>query len=134
MQHRTLTLIRNACFSLLGLVLFSYSISVLVMGNPAPVSPLIPALSGVVTAIIVGLAALVAGRHSSAIAWDEMARYEWHKCLRFGYWVAVWSYPIFAVLLVNNVVDFPSAFAAMGTLAGASPFLMFLWKWTRGRF
>ncbi len=133
MNAKSLTLTRNTLFSLLGLVLLSYGVGVLITGRPDPFWPLAPAVAGGITALVVTLGALLGGRKAAAITWDEMARHEWHGCLQFGYWVAVWLYPLFAVLLINDVVDFPQAFAAMGTLTGGAPFLMFLVKWIRGR-
>ncbi len=133
MTAKSLTLLRNSLFSLLGLVLVSYAIGVLLTGRPDPFWPLAPAIAGGVTALVVSLGALIAGRRASAVTWDEMARREWHGCLRFGYWVAVWLYPVFAMLLLTDRVDYPQAFAAMGTLTGAAPFLMFLAKWIKGR-
>jgi len=133
MTTKSLTLTRNIVFSLLGLTLLSYALGVFIAGRPDPFWPLAPALAGGVTALVVTLGGLIAGRKAAAITWDEMARHEWRGCLQFGYWVAVWLYPIFAVLLINDAVDYTQAFAAMGTLTGAAPFLMFLAKWIRGR-
>ncbi len=133
MNAKSLTLIRNIFFSLLGLVLLSYALGVLITGRPDPFWPLAPAVAGGVTALVVTLGGLIGGRRAAAITWDEMARHEWRGCLQFGYWVAVWLYPIFALLLITDAVDFAQTFAAMGTLTGGAPFLMFLAKWIRGR-
>lgn len=134
MSARTLTVIRNGSFSLLGVVLLIYAIGVLLSGTPAFISPWLPAAAGVVTAAVVTLAAMAAGGSAKAVAWDELAREEWRACLRLGFWVAVWLYPVFAVLHYGmGVVDADQSFAAMGTLTAAAPFLRFLAKWLAGR-
>jgi len=133
MSAKSLTLLRNSLFSGLGIILASYGILVLITGRPDPIWPLAPAAAGIITALVVSVGFWASGRKAAAIAFDEYSRHEWHTCLRFGFWVAVWLYPLFAVLLVNNIVDYPQAFAAMGTLTGGAPFLLFLWKWARGR-
>ncbi len=134
MNSRTLTLIRNTSFSLLGLILLAYGLGVLVTGRPDPFPWWVTAGAGIATALAVSVASGLAGRRAAAIAWDELAREEWKTCLAFGYWVAVWLYPLFAVLMAFSMVDQVQAFAAMGTLTAASPFLLFLSKWLRGRF
>jgi len=133
MNARTLTMIRNASFSLLGLILLAYWVGVLVTGRPDPFPWWVTAVAGVATAVVNMLAALLAGRHAVAITWGELVREEWKDCLRLGYWVSVWLYPLFAVLIGLSLVDFSQSFAAMGTLTASSPFLLFLSKWLRGR-
>jgi len=133
MKAETITLIRNASFSLLGLLLLAYAVGVLLSGRPDPVSPWIPGLAGIVTAIVVTTASFMGERKASAIAWDELTRSEWGRSLRGGYWVAIWLYPVFAVLMITDIVSGPQTFASMGTLTGAAPFLLFLRAWIRGR-
>ncbi len=133
MSAKSLMLLRNTFFSALGVILASYGVMVLASGRPDPFWPLAPALAGVITALVVSLGVWLAGRKTAAVAFDEYSRHEWHSSLRLGFWVAIWLYPLFAVLLVNNIVDYPQAFAAMGTLAAATPFLSFFAKWVGGR-
>jgi len=133
MTAPTLTLIRNTSFSLLGLILLAYGLGVLITGSPQPFAWWVTAAAGIATAVIVTLASLLAGRRVAAITWDELALEEWKGCLRFGYWVAVWLYPLFAVLIGLSLVDLPQSFAAMGTLTASAPFLLFLSKWLRGQ-
>ena len=133
MNAKILTLIRNGSFSALGLVLLAYALAVLWSGRPDPVPSLIPAFAGIATGIIVTVTAFLGDRNAAAITWDELTRSEWARSLRGGYWVAVWLYAVFGVLLYTDVVTGPQAFAAMGTLTGAAPFLFFLRSWLRGR-
>ncbi len=133
MNARTLTLLRNASFSLLGLVLLAYGLGVLVTGSPEPFASWITAAAGIATAVVTSGAAALAGRRATQVAWDEMAREEWRRCLGFGFWVAVWLYPLFALLIGLSVVDWRQAFAAMGTLTAAAPFLLLMVKWAQGR-
>ncbi|MDQ7080436.1 MAG: hypothetical protein Q9M41_07185 [Paracoccaceae bacterium] len=133
MNARTLTMIRNTSFSLLGLILLAYGLGVLVTGRTEPFPWWVTAVAGIATAVVVTSASLLAGRRAAAITWDELALEEWKDCLRLGYWVAVWLYPLFAVLIGLSLVDLPQSFAAMGTLTASAPFLLFLSKWLRGR-
>ena len=133
MTARNLTLIRNGSFSLLGLILLAYAVGVLLMGTPEPFPWWITAMAGIGTGVVVSVAAAIAGRKAARAAWDEMVREEWRRCLSFGFWVAVWLYPLFAVLIGLSLVTWNQAFAAMGTLTAASPFLLMMVKWLQGR-
>ena len=133
MTARTLALVRNGSFSLLGLILLAYAAGVLLTGSPEPFPWWITATAGVSTAAVTSGAAALAGRKATQVTWDEMARTEWRRCLSFGFWVAVWLYPLFALLIGLSLADWKQAFAAMGTLTAAAPFLLFLVKWLRGR-
>lgn len=133
MKAHTMTMIRNSSFSLLGLILLSYAIAVLVTGRPDPVSPIIPSAAGFLTAIIVTVAARMGQGNAASITWDELTRSEWNKSLKSAYWVAVWLYAPFGLMLYFDLVTFSQAFAAMGTLTGAAPFLVFMKSWIQGR-
>lgn len=133
MTSTTLATIRNISFSTLGLILLSYAVAVLITGRPDPVSPIFPSAAGILTALIVTLTARMGSGKAAAVAWDELTLAEWGRSLRGGYWVAIWLYAVFGVLLYLDTVTFPQAFAAMGTLTGAAPFLVFLRSWRRGR-
>lgn len=133
MNGQQLAGFRNIAFSALGLILAAYAIGVLVTGRPDPVSPLVPSLAGIIVAFLVSTTAWLSRKGAAGIAWDELVRSTWKSALRRGYWVAVWLYAVFGLALYNDLVTFPQAFAAMGTLTGAAPFLFFLVAWIRGR-
>jgi uncharacterized membrane protein YkvI len=133
MTATSIAFIRNVCFSLLGLVLLSYAIAVLFTGQPDPVASYIPGLAGIIVAIIVTVISRSGHAKAAAIAWDELTRKEWSHALVAGYWVAIGLYPIFGVLLYLEMVVFSQSFAAMGTLSGAAPFLVFSRSWLKGR-
>ena len=133
MSARTLTLVRNGSFSLLGLVLLAYAVGVLLTGSPEPFAWWITVAAGIGTAVVTSGVAAIAGRKATQVAWDEMAREEWRRCLGFGFWVAVWLYPLFAVLIGLSLVGWNQAFAEMGTLTAAAPFLLLMVKWLQGR-
>ncbi len=133
MTATTLTLIRNTSFSLLGLILLGYALAVLITGRPDPVSPIVPGAAGILTGIVVTLTARMATGKAAGITWDELTRATWRQALIGGYWVAVWLYALFGLGLYLDLVSPEQSFAAMGTLTGAAPFLMFLTAWVRGR-
>ncbi len=133
MNATTIATIRNGSFSLLGLVLLGYALAVLFVGRPDPMPPWVPGLAGALTALVVTLISRLNTRAAVSVAWDELTRSEWARSLRGGYWMAVWMYAAFGLALFNDIVTYPQAFAAMGTLTGAAPCLLFLRAWIKGR-
>lgn len=133
MTSDSLSLIRNGSFAALGLILLGYACAVLLTGRPDPVSPIIPGAAGVLCALITWGTARMAASGAGRAAWDEQVRTEWNRAVRRGWYVAIWLYPIFALFLAQEMIGWGQAFAAMGTLTGAAPFLFFLASWGRGR-
>jgi hypothetical protein len=124
--------IRLAVLSATGAICLTYAVLALVWQVPDPIWPWLPILFGFASVAIIAVSARLAGARNAHIASDELFRAEWHRAMQVGYWVALALYPIFALLLVNNLTDYQIAFAAMATLTGSAPLLAFFWLDVRG--
>ncbi len=119
--------VRLGVLSATGAICLSYGVLALAWSEPDPMWPWLPVIFGVASVAIIALSARMAGARNARIASDELFRAQWHGAVQIGYWAALALYPIFTLLLLNNVTDYPTAFAAMATLTGAAPLLAFLW-------
>lgn len=129
----TLANVRVAVLGLTGCVCALYAVLALATGNARPFSPWIPGLFGLVSALVIFAAAYAAGNRNAEMAMDEGYFADSHKAQRYGYWIAVFLYPAFAVPLSMDVISWNVGFAAMGTLTGAAFLLLFVLFDLRGR-
>ena len=133
MTSEKLSLIRTGMFAVTGLVCAAYAGMAILGNTPNPFGPWIPGVLGFGTGVMILLATLAAGRKATAQAMDEGYRADSQRAQQVGYWVALWMYPVFAVFLWQELLDWPTAFAAMGTLTGAAYLLPAVWFELRGR-
>lgn len=129
----TLTTVRIALLGLTGAVCALYAFLAITTGDPSPMSPWIPGGLGVLSGIVITLAARAAGERNADIAYDEGHYADSHRAQRYGYWFAVFLYPAFAFPLSAGWISWPVGFAAMGTLTGAGFLLLFVWFDLQGR-
>mgnify|MGYP000651611222 CR=1 FL=1 len=125
--------LRIVLFGVTGAVCTAYALMAVVQGRPDPFLPWIPGFFGILSAALIVIAARAAGRAQAAQAMDEGYMVDNHRAQRFGYWVAVSLYPLFALIVWQGLIDWPTAFAAMGTLTGAAYLLGFVWFDLQGR-
>lgn len=115
---------RQICLGLTGLICLAYAVGAVLGGTPQPFSPWLPGLMGLLAAAAITLSAFVAGQHNARRAMDEFYRSVDHRAQRYAYWFALALYPAFGLLLGFDMLDYPVAFAAMGTLTGAAYLLL----------
>lgn len=125
MNADRLAQIRITVFALAGLICATYSGLAIAGDTPRPFSPWLPGASGAAAGAILWISALLAGRRTAGIAHDELYRLEWGQAVRVSYWFSILLYPVFGGLLAFDMLGWSSAFAAMGTAAGAAPMLAF---------
>jgi hypothetical protein len=125
LNTENLSRLRAAVLGLTGVCCLVYAGLVLATGRPDPVYAFLPATFGILAAIIVTIAFVLARPNQVSGAKDELFRVENARALAFGYWVAVLLYPVFALVLAFGWLSYPAAFAAMGTLTGAAYLLPF---------
>ncbi len=75
----------------------------------------------------------MANPRSASAATDEGYFADWGRAQRHAYWVAIALYPLFAVFMALDWVDYREAFAAMGTLTGGSVLAFFVAYDLKGR-
>ena len=129
----TISTLRRCLLGATGVLTLSYGVLALAQNDPQPMSPWLPGAFGVGSAVLIGLSALIAGRKAAEIATDESYVADRSRAAQIAFWIALFLYPAFAVPLINGIVDWPAAFAAMGTFTGASFLLLFVWFDLRGR-
>lgn len=133
LTSENLSNIRALVLGATGLICLAYAVLALLWGRPDPFSSWIPGLAGFMSAAIISIAALTAGRKNTERAADEGYRADNHRAQRISYWIALLLYPVFALFLANGLIDWSVAFAAMGTLTGAAFLLLFVFFDMRGR-
>ena len=109
-----------------GLVCLLYAAMALVAGWPDPIPPWIPALFGIVSAVVVMVALFTAGARNAAMARDEGFSSDLRRVQCIGYWIALLLHPAFGSFLSSGWVSYDVAFAAMGTLTTAAFLLLCL--------
>lgn len=133
MKTESLETLRVTTLGVSGLICLLYAILALVMGQPDPMPFWIPALAGIATALAISIGAMLSGHRNTARAMDESYVSDRNRAQSNAYWVALLLYPVFGVLLSQGLVSWEVAFAAMGTLTGASFLLLFTWFDIKGR-
>ncbi|TMV91403.1 hypothetical protein FGG78_10645 [Thioclava sp. BHET1] len=132
LSYSQFSMLRRIVLGLSGLVCLLYAVLALIMRNPAPISPWLPWMSGALGLFVIFAAARLAGPDQVRRAKDELFRHDAQTAQRVGFWVALSLYPIFAIPLSLDMIAWPVAFAAMGTLSAAAFLLSFVWFDMRG--
>jgi len=111
---------------------WSYGVSALILGRPDPMWSGIPAIAGFGAGAIIWTSALRSGARVAGATFDELYEAEWSRALGLSYWFAIGLYPLVSVFLVLDMIEHPVAFAAMGTLTGSAPLLLYCLISARG--
>lgn len=119
--------LRHHLLMLAGLACLLYALAALATGRPDPAPMWIPGALGVFAAAAITLAFTLAPKAQAAIADDELTRAQVCRARGWGYWIAVFLYPVFGLIHYTGWADWPTAFAAMGTLTGAAYLLPLAW-------
>ncbi len=133
MSTQRVTFIRTASMGTTGAFCAVYALLALATGQPDPLPFWLPAGIGLLAAALIWVTALVAGPKAADQAFDEGYRADAGQAQRIGFWVAIGLYPVFGVLLWQEWVTWPVAFAAMGTLTAAAYLLSLIWLDLKGR-
>lgn len=120
-----LSRLRFVIFLIAGLIISGYGVLALIFLRPDPIWPWVPTLAGLCAVAIIYTSARRSGKKVAGASFDELFDLEWRRALVVSYWVAIGMYPLFAVPLATGLLDSPTAFAAMGTLSGGAPMLLF---------
>ena len=118
---------------LAGCVALSYAIGALATNHPMPFDPSLPMLAGALAAVVIFVAALLAGQQAAHEATDEGYFSDQSRATGAAFWIALLMYPAFAPMIAWNWISYETAFAAMGTLTAAAFLLLFCWYDWRGR-
>lgn len=127
MSDQRLINVRDFMFFITGLTLLAYGVLALLLRNPEPFWWGLPVVLGILTWLIIAYASARAGRQKSDQAFDDYWVYARDKAQGWSYWIALFMYPVFAILMGLGVADYAVTFSAMATLTGASFLLLFVW-------
>jgi len=133
MTVQKLSLVRAMMMGGAGALLLVYAGLAVGTGRADPMPIWMAWAGGILAWLGITGAAVVAGRARTAQAFDEGHKADTALAQRVGFWTAIWLYPLFTVLLMRGVVDWPVSFAAMGCLTAASYLICASWLDLRGR-
>lgn len=128
-----LSKIRSTLLGVTGATCLIYAVMSLLLGRPDPMPFWIPGILGFGSAALIAVAAIFAGQKNAEQATDEGYLTDRRRAESYAYWIALLLYPAFAVPIAKGWLGWPTAFAAMGTITGATFLLLFVWFDTRGR-
>lgn len=116
-----------------GVLCAVYAMLALAMGRPDPLPIWLTAVAGALAWGVIRTAANAAGADVARQSFDEGYDADCARAQSFGFWTALWMYPVFGGLLWLGWIDWAVALASMGCLTAASFLLRLIWLDVRGR-
>jgi hypothetical protein len=112
-------------FAIAGLTCLAYAVLALLQVRPDPFPFWFPGILVIISATLIFALAAAVGRKNAQQAFDEGYIMDKRRAEAHAFWIALMLHPIFGILMATGTVALPTAFAAMGTLAGAAYLLLF---------
>ena len=128
----SLSSFRRIMFAITGLTCLAYAALALLQVRPDPFPFWIPGILGIISAALI-FALAAAGRKNAKQAFVEGYIMDKRRAQAHAFWIAMIFLPIFGIFTATGTVALPTAFAAMGTLAGAAYLLLFTYYDAMGR-
>lgn len=128
----SLSSFRRIMFAITGLTCLAYAALALLQVRPDPFPFWIPGILGIISAALI-FALAAAGRKNAKQAFVEGYIMDKRRAQAHAFWIAMIFLPIFGIFMATGTVALPTAFAAMGTLAGAAYLLLFTYYDAMGR-
>lgn len=128
----SLSSFRRIMFAITGLTCLAYAALALLQVRPDPFPFWIPGILGIISAALIFALAAV-GRKNAKQAFVEGYIMDKRRAQAHAFWIAMIFLPIFGIFMATGTVALPTAFAAMGTLAGAAYLLLFTYYDAIGR-
>ncbi len=128
----SLSSFRRIMFAITGLTCLACAALALLQVRPDPFPFWIPGILGIISAALIFALAAV-GRKNAKQAFVEGYIMDKRRAQAHAFWIAMIFLPIFGVFMATGTVALPTAFAAMGTLAGAAYLLLFTYYDAMGR-
>jgi len=125
-----LSTFRTVLLALTGLSCVIYALLAGLQNRPDPIGWYLPGLIGGTAAVLITIAAFVAGQKAAQIATDELYHMVNGRAQRHAYWASMALLVLVAVLAKQEAISWATAFAVLGTLMGASYLLLFVfYEW-----
>lgn len=128
----SLSSFRRIMFAITGLTCLACAALALLQVRPDPFPFWIPGILGIISAALIFALAAV-GRKNAKQAFVEGYIMDKRRAQAHAFWIAMIFLPIFGIFMATGTVAMPTAFAAMGTLAGAAYLLLFTYYDAMGR-
>lgn len=128
----SLSSFRRIMFAITGLTCLAYAALAILQVRPDPFPFWIPGILGIISAALIFALAAV-GRKNAKQAFVEGYIMDKRRAQAHAFWIAMIFLPIFGIFMATGTVALPTAFAAMGTLAGAAYLLLFTYYDAMGR-
>jgi len=128
----SLSSFRRIMFAITGLTCLACAALALLQVRPDPFPFWIPGILGIISAALIFALAAV-GRKNAKQAFVEGYIMDKRRAQAHAFWIAMIFLPIFGIFMATSTVALPTAFAAMGTLAGAAYLLLFTYYDAMGR-
>ena len=132
LRSDSLSTFHRIMFAIMGLTCLACAVLALLQVCPDPFPFWIPGILGIISAALI-FALAAAGRKNTKHAFDEGYIMDKRRAEAHAFWIALIFHPIFGILMATGTVALPTAFAAMGTLAGAAYLLLFTYYDAMGR-
>ena len=128
----SLSSFRRIMFAITGLTCLACAALALLQVRADPFPFWIPSILGIISAALI-FALAAAGRKNAKQAFVEGYIMGKRRAQAHAFWIAMIFLPIFGIFMATGTVALPTAFAAMGTLAGAAYLLLFTYYDAMGR-
>ena len=128
----SLSSFRRIMSAITGLTCLACAALALLQVRPDPFPFWIPSILGIIIAALIFALAAV-GRKNAKQAFVEGYIMDKRRAQAHAFWIAMIFLPIFGIFMATGTVALPTAFAAMGTLAGAAYLLLFTYYDAIGR-
>ena len=132
LRSDSLSTFHHIMFAIMGLTCLACAVLALLQVRPDPFPFWIPGILGIISAALIFALAAV-GRKNAKHAFDEGYIMDKRRAEAHAFWIALIFHPIFGIFMATGTVALPTAFAAMGTLAGAAYLLLFTYYDAMGR-
>ena len=132
LRSDSLSTFHRIMFAIMGLTCLACAVLALLQVRPDPFPFWIPGILGIISAALIFALAAV-GRENAKQAFVEGYIMDKRRAQAHAFWIAMIFLPIFGIFMATGTVALPTAFAAMGTLAGAAYLLLFTYYDAMGR-
>ena len=132
LRSDSLSTFHRIMFAIMGLTCLACAVLALLQVRPDPFPFWIPGILGIISAALIFALAAV-GRKNAKQAFVEGYIMDKRRAQAHAFWIAMIFLPIFGIFMATGTVALPTAFAAMGTLAGAAYLLLFTYYDAMGR-
>ena len=128
----SLSTFHRIMFAIMGLTCLACAALALLQVRTDPFPFWIPGILEIISAALI-FALAAAGRKNAKQAFVEGYIMDKRRAQAHAFWIAMIFLPIFGTFMATGTVALPTAFAAMGTLAGAAYLLLFTYYDAMGR-